>query len=35
MDPQLRKILLWTFAALIFALVVSAIATVLAVRAFG
>lgn len=34
MDPQLRKILLWVFAALVFAIVIGLIATELAVRVF-
>jgi hypothetical protein len=35
MDPQLRQILLWTFAALVFAIVIGLIATWLAVLSFG
>lgn len=35
MDPQLRQIFLWVLAALIFALVVGAIATIVVVRQFG
>lgn len=34
-DPQLRRMLLWVLAALIFALVVGAIATVFVVWRFG
>jgi hypothetical protein len=35
MDPQLRKLVLWTLAALLFTIVVGLIATWLAVRSFG
>jgi hypothetical protein len=34
MDPQLRKILLWTLAALVFAIVFGLIATEVAIRQF-
>jgi hypothetical protein len=35
MDPQLRTLFLWTFAALVFAIVFGLFATWLAVRTFG
>ena len=35
MDPQLRRLLLWTLAALVFAVLFGLLATWLAVRTFG
>lgn len=35
MDPQLRTLVFWTLAALVFAVVFGVLATWLAVRAFG
>jgi hypothetical protein len=35
LDPQLRKMLLWTLAALVFAIVFGVIATEVAIRQFG
>jgi hypothetical protein len=35
MDPQLRTLVFWTLAALVFAIAVGVLATWLAMRAFG